>query len=90
MVPITHSFSKTYNNGIYNYYGSSFLVTKMNGATVNFMNDNTVIETVTILNATQNITVTPNPSTAFNKVVTTFVNNYTAFYEIEILGAEAE
>ncbi len=88
---ITHTFSKIYNNAVYTYYGRNrgVQISAMNGATVEFMNGSTVIETVPISNPTQDITVIPRPSTAFNKVVTTFPNAWTAFYEIEILGIEA-
>ncbi len=55
------------------------------------MNDNTVIETVTISNPTwNNVIVIPTPSTVFNKVVTTFPNASSAFYEIEIFGIGTE
>ncbi len=88
---ITHTFSKIYNNAVYTYYGRNrgVQISAMNGATVEFMNGSTVIETVPISNPTQDITVIPRPSTAFNKVVTTFPTAWAAFYEIEILGIEA-
>ncbi len=88
---ITHSFSKAYNTGIYTYYGRNDgnAISGMNGNTVKFMIGSTVVETVTITNATKDIIVTPSPSTIFNKVVTTFSNPWSAFYEIEILGVEA-
>ncbi len=87
---ITHNFTKSYKNGVYKYYGNNNAINTMNGATVQFIIDDTVVvETVTISDATKDITVIPDPSIVFNKVVTTFPNPSASFYEIEILGSEA-
>ncbi len=87
---ITHHFSKASNKGVYIFYGSDAhnAIYRTNGITVSFMFNDQVVETVTITNATKDITVTPNPSTIFNKVVTTFPKLSTHFYEIEIFGDE--
>ncbi len=90
---ITHHFSKPYQKGVYTYYGHDHTpeIAAMNGATVSFMYDNIVVETMTIRNPTKDITVTPSRLTVFNKVVAAFPNGsgHIAFSEIEILGVEA-